>query len=151
MKSSFKISNEKKNRVFITNGKVVRWIPPISPYYKLNFDGAVFNEQGAVGLGVMIQDCFGCVIGALSEQIPILVSAATVAREVSVFDIEMEGDVEVILKVLLASDVSHLKYGHVLSDILVLVGEFCFSCFSHIKRVGNSVAHFLAKNSKFGK
>ena len=72
------------------------------------------------------------------------------AREVSVFNIEVEGDAEVILKVLLASDVSHLEYGHVISDILVLVAEFRFCCFSHIKHVGNSVTHFIARNSKFG-
>lgn len=140
----FQSAQEKKTRVSIVNGRVVRWIPPISLHYKLNFDEAVFNEQGAAGLGIAIQDCFGYMIGALSERIPIPVSVATVevlaceramafAREVSVFDIEVEGDVEVILKALLVSDVSPPEYGHVLSNILVLANEFCFCCFSHIK------------------
>ena len=67
---------------------------------------------------MVISDCSGNVIGALSERIPIPVSAATVealacrramvfAKEVSIFNIEVEGDAEVILKAILANDVTH--------------------------------------------
>lgn len=38
----------------------------------------VFKELGAVGLGVVIRDTEGLVIGALAEQIPLPTSAATV-------------------------------------------------------------------------
>ena len=45
----------------------VRWITPISPHYKVNYDGAIFKESGAAGLGVIIRDSVGGVIGALTE------------------------------------------------------------------------------------
>nr|POE85803.1 hypothetical protein CFP56_07142 [Quercus suber] len=47
----------------------VRWIPPISPRYKVNYDGAIFKEIEAAGLGVIIRDSVGSVIGALAERI----------------------------------------------------------------------------------
>lgn len=46
-------------------------------HYKINFDGAVFDELGAAGLGVVMRDSYGCVIGALSE-FAMPISAATV-------------------------------------------------------------------------
>ena len=58
--------------------RAARWIPTISPHYKINFDVAIFNEVGAAGLGVVVRDSYGCVIVALSERIPILTFAATV-------------------------------------------------------------------------
>ena len=56
----------------------VRWIPPISPHYKVNYDGAIFKESGATGLGVIIRDSVGSVIGALAERISLPSSVATV-------------------------------------------------------------------------
>ena len=116
--NDFQSAQAKNHRASIANVRAVRWIPPISPHYKSNFDGVVFIELGAAGLGVVISDCSGNVIGALSERIPIPVSAATVealacrramvfAKEVSIFNIEVEGDAEVILKAILANDVTH--------------------------------------------
>lgn len=55
----------------------IKWKPPSSLYYKINFDGATFNELRAAGLGVVIRDSLGCVIGALSERILVLVFATT--------------------------------------------------------------------------
>ena len=36
----------------------------------------------------------------------------------------------------------------VLSDVLFLAADFCVCTFSHVKRAGNSVAHFLARQCK---
>ena len=80
----------------------VKWIPPISPMYKVNYDGAIFKELGAAGLGVIIRDSVGGVIGALAERISLPSSVATVealacmwavlfALELSVFDATFEG------------------------------------------------------------
>ena len=134
-------------------------MPPISPLYKTNFDGALFSDLGAADLGVVIRDSCGLVVGALVERIPILISAAIVealayrralyfANELSICELVCEGDAEVIIRALLSKEVVHLEYGHVLQDSLVLANDFRICNFVHIKRVGNLVAHFLARLAK---
>ena len=62
----------------------------------------------------------------------------------------MEGDAEVIMKALLIKDGSHRKYGHVLNDALSLAAEFRFCIFTHVKLLGNSIVHILARCAKSG-
>ncbi|XP_075654568.1 uncharacterized protein LOC142624725 [Castanea sativa] len=133
----FKSAHGQVQRVSIVGSRAVRWMPPISPLYKLNFDGALFRDQGDAGLGVVIRDSSGQVVGALAERIPIPKSAATVearayrrallsAKELSIYEIVCEGDAEVIVRALMAKEVENPKYGHVLQDILFLASDFRF-------------------------
>ena len=46
-----------------------RWKPSASGTYKINFDGAFFEEQACAGLEVVIRDLAGLVIGALCQKI----------------------------------------------------------------------------------
>lgn len=71
-------------------------------------------------------------------------------KELSFFDIVCEGDAELIIKALLARDVHHSEYGHNIQDSLILAYEFQVCKFTHVKCVGNTVAHFLARWSKLG-
>ena len=54
------------------------------------------------------------------------------------------------MKALLIKDGSHPEYGHVLNDAVSLVAEFRFCMFTHVKCLGNSIAHFLASSVKSG-
>ena len=36
-----------------------RWMPPKPGEYKINFDGAMFNESEEAGIGVMVRDSSG--------------------------------------------------------------------------------------------
>lgn len=74
----FKSTQVLENRVLATCSRTVRWMPPTSPLFKINFDRALFRDIGAVGLGMVIRDSSGHVVGALAERIPIPQSAATV-------------------------------------------------------------------------
>lgn len=87
--------------------------------------GALFSNLGAAGLGMVICDSSGQVVGALAERIPIPKFAATIealacrraltfAKELSIFEAKCEGDAEVIVRALLSREVEHLDYGHVL-------------------------------------
>ena len=104
-------------------------------------------------------DASSKVFRAIAQQIKNPISAATVealaccramilAKDEGVLDCIFKGDAETIIKAILASDLSHPKYGHVINDILQLSIVFSYCSFSHVKRVGNSVVHFLARSSK---
>ena len=60
----------------------------------------------------------------------------------------LEGDAEVVIRASLSKEVDHPKYGHVIQDILAQ--NFWVCNFAHVKHLGNSIAHFLARHSKSG-
>lgn len=125
----------------------------------MNFDGTVFKELGVAGLGVVIHDSEGLVIGALAERIPLPHSATMVgalacriavllAKEMSIFKATFEVDAEMIINALKDGGTNHLVFGHVIQDSLVLASAFHFSNFSHVKRFVNLVAHYPAMKAK---
>nr|POE51000.1 putative ribonuclease h protein [Quercus suber] len=139
----------------------VRWIPPISPGYKVNYDGAIFKDIGAAGLGVVIRDAGGSVIGSLMERIPLPLAVASVealacrravlfAKELCIFDASFEGDSEIVTNALRRGESNHPEFGLVILDALELARGFRSCNFVHVNRLGNSVAHFLARSSKSG-
>ena len=50
-------------------GPRVRWTKPLEDFYKVNFDAALFDTNNMVGIGMVIRDCNGNIIGALSQKI----------------------------------------------------------------------------------
>ena len=56
----------------------MRWIPPIAPQCKINFDEACFSTEGAAGLGAVIRDASSQVHGALAQRIKFSLSATLV-------------------------------------------------------------------------
>ena len=48
------------------NSLPTRWTPPTTGVYKANVDSAVFRDQSTAGVGVLLQDDKGQVVGALS-------------------------------------------------------------------------------------
>ena len=155
----FKSAKVHERRAIVEGIGAVKWRPPSPNHYKINFDGAVFSDVEVAGLGVVICDSYGRVMGSLAERVPLLTLAAMVealacrrallfAKELCIFDVVFERDAELIIKALLGKDVHHPEYGHVIQDSLVLATEFRFCKFDHVKRLGNLVAHFLARCSK---
>ena len=69
-------------------------------------------------------------------------------KELTIFKAVCEGDVEVIVRALQSKEEEQRKYGHVFQDILVLATDFQVYNFTHVKHLGNSIAHFLARRSK---
>ena len=43
---------------------------------------------------------------------------------------------------------SNPEFGHILYDSLVLASDLRVCFFSHVKRIGNFVAHFLVRHTK---
>ena len=58
--------------------KHTRWKPPKAGQFKVNYDGAIFREQGRAGIGVVIRNSDGAVLASLSQQIPLPTTVAQV-------------------------------------------------------------------------
>ena len=141
--------------------RAARWTPPLPSHLKINFDEATFKELGCVGISVVVRNSTGAVIGALSQRIMMPSFAAIVellacrkalffAKDLGVVQCIVEGDAEVIIQALRQKDSSHPEFGHVIQDVLFLANDFQSCCFSHVNRIGNVVAHCLARSSKSG-
>lgn len=123
---------------------------------KINFDGAVFKNEGLAGLGVIIQNDKGLVMATSSQTIPLPTSiemvellaarsALCLARELQFDQVIVEGDSELEIKKLNSKDYSSTSFGHVIRDIKIASSAFRNFVFSHIRRQGNKVAHRLAR------
>ena len=138
---------------------VQQWRPPDSHCFKVNFDAAVFRDLNKAGLGVIVRDCGGAVLGALSSSIPLAQSVADVealaclkvvkfALEIGLTRVIFEGDSAVIISALTQENGEVANYGNILEDIRQLVGAFQSVIFSHTSCVCNSVADALVKKAK---
>jgi ribonuclease HI len=136
----------------------VRWKPPSSNLFKVNFDGAIFRESNTGGLGVVIRDNTGMVIATLSqkvtgnhtaEMIEALAARRAIrfAMEVGVTNAEFEGDAETVIRDLCRTAPIYTPYGLVIEDAKVLLAEIQNFSLSHTRRSGNSVAHALARRA----
>ena len=125
------------------------------------FYGAVFEEAGEAGIGVVVlRNGNGEVLAALSEKIPYPGTVELVeilaARRAVQFIAELgmaqsifEGDSESVYKALKSGDVGHASIGQYVKDIMSISGSIRTFSFSHTRRQGNCVAHALAKRARF--
>ena len=68
----------------------------------------------------------------------------------SIFEAIVEGDAEIVISALKDGSTSNLEFGHIIQDPLVLANDLRLCIFSHVKRLGNTVAHYLARKAKSG-
>ena len=99
----FQTANDVRSRQEAQTREVVRWIAPKHGQYKVNCDAAVFTRSKEVGFGVIIRDCAGLVIAALSEkgiglsgaveaEAKAMKVAVQFAKEVGIREATFEGD-----------------------------------------------------------
>ena len=97
------------------------------------------------GIGVVIRNSGGQVIGAISDRInpPATVDdvealacrkAISFALELGVEKVVLEGDSETIIQALNANSNYVNTFGHIIEDIRALALNFVSFCFSHVKR-----------------
>ena len=125
----------------------------------MNFDGTIFPELGKVGLRVVVHDSHGKAIASLSDQAPLRFSpvimeamaaarAITFAQELGIKEFMLEGDSEAVITTLKSTKVSLTTYGHLLEFAKSTLTTSNCIAFTHIRRIGNRVAHNLAKHAK---
>ena len=136
-----------------------KWNPPPLNSYKTNFDGAMFNESNEVGIGVVIRNCKGEIMVALSEKIqkPQFVVALEMlatkravlfARECGIQQSSFEGDSKFVINSLRHGELLHSSVGYLLKDTMSYASSLRSFSFSHVSRQGNSVAHVLAQRER---
>ena len=135
---------------------VLNWITPTYDRYKINVDGAMFTSQKMAGVGVLIQDAKGRLIGACSKKIMAPLGAIEAeskafevglqfAKDMFIQGFILEGDSQVLVNALkdlspLPSFVVALVYSFVAAS-----HDFPWVDFFHIHRQGNRPIHLLAK------
>ena len=111
-------------------------------------------------MGVVLRDDKGCVAGALSQKIyaplgPLgaeakaMEAAVLFARDMRIQDIVFEGDSLQVCNFLRGCSLVPPDVANVLEDILSQLQFFHSFVFSHIRKVGNMLAHLLAQHAKF--
>ena len=103
----------------------VKWRPPNAPSSQVNFDGALFSQDGLAGISVVIQNEQGQVMAALSQQIPSPASVEMVevltahralmfAKELRFDKVVVEGDSETVVNAILGDYMENSYMGYVL-------------------------------------
>ena len=133
----------------------VRWSPLGLNAVKVNFDGAMFKESNEAGIEIVVRNQDGRVMAAMAKKIhhPTSVEileflaarrAVLFASELGFLQIIFEGDLEVTIRALQEENSAISSVGHIIKDIMSILGSFVTHTFSHVRRQGNTVAHVLA-------
>ena len=152
-----------QHRVKLASKKLLRkviWKPPDVGLLKTNFDGVVFEDLGAAGIGAVVRNSFDEVLAALSKVIPLpssIVALETIVARWAVLFVRelgfngsiLEGDSEWAILAIKNQSFQHPLVGHLVKDVVSLVNILQYSSFSHTCRQGNVLAHALAQRARF--
>lgn len=141
--------------LFPENPRPTHWSPPSPGSLKLNTDAAINTELGVVGLGGVIRDEYGNVLGAFAKRYMGRVDAhlaeSLAIRAGLVFALEsglrvkeLESDALNVIQAIYGGCSSH-EDGLVIDDINFLLNLAGGINCSHVKRECNMVAHSLAQ------
>ena len=112
-----------------------RWTPPPPGWMKVNFDGATFKERNLAGLGGVIHNDNGLIMAAFTQTIPLPTSiemvevlaarnALVLANDLSLNQVQLEGDSEKIINALSKGGKDSSSFGHILLDIKLISSAF---------------------------
>ena len=108
-----------------TDAGVSTWKPPPDPVFKLNFDAAIFSDLNMSRVGVIIRNCKGEVMVAMtakgppvggSEEAEILACrrALEFAIDAGFTDLVIEGDNEAVMSSLSSFGPDQSRLGHII-------------------------------------
>jgi ribonuclease HI len=134
------------------------WKPPHVGFGKVNWDASLNLNSGMVGMGCVIRNEEGVVIGAKCSSCKAFVDplcaeamAALCAMEfccdMGFVNIESEGDSLQVIKGLCRPDFSLDRIRHFMDAIKQKISRFSVCKWSHYCREANEVAHLLARKA----
>jgi len=116
-----------KEKSILVRPPAIRWSPPPVECYKINFDAAILEGINRVGIRVVCKDYEGHVLVALSQNVALVQSvemaealarkrAVEFARELTFFDVLIEGDCLCVIQALQDSDHCFTFFGHIIEE-----------------------------------
>jgi ribonuclease HI len=133
-----------------------KWMAPSQGWYKANWDVAIDNRKGRVGIGVILRDERGQMVAAMSKtRIGILEpstgeafaasSAVCFCRDLGVQCVVLEGDAKQIVDTVNSNSASWSRFGHLIDDTRRILESFPQWKCQFVRREANEAAHRLAK------
>ena len=137
-----------------------RWTPPREEWYKVNMDGALFKESSNCGIGIVIRNERGELMGAMSKKLDILLGALEVeakafeeglqfVKDLGLKHVELEGDAKGVIDALRGCSPPPISIKMIIEGIK---GQKCNALVwevSYVRRTYNMAAHLLARNAQF--
>ena len=125
-------------------------------FVKANFDGAIFEDISAAGIGVAVWNELREVVATMAEKVPVPDSVFTLetlatrravmfVQELGLRNVVFKGDSTSSIQAISNRLFTHSSCGHIINDILLFVNSFQSFSFSHVCRQGNTLADALAK------
>jgi ribonuclease HI len=132
-----------------------RWIAPPLGFLKANWDASIDSKRGRVGVGVVVRDHLGrfwaskCMVregflDPMSAEAMGATLAAQFCQELGMEQIKLEGDAKLVIDAVQSRRQDDSNKGHLIADILLVLGTFQQWEMIHVRREGNNVAHRLA-------
>ena len=134
------------------------WTPPDDEYYKINFDGALFQVNNCAGIGVVIRNGDGQVMASFSQQSPLPLTvievealstrkALILTQETSFTQVVLEGDSQTLITALKTGSHTLAHFGHIVQDIRYLAFSLSDVSYSHVRSQCNTIAYLLARRA----
>jgi len=143
-----------------SNSRRRYWTPPLSDWYKVNVDEAVFKEINSYSIGVVIRNDKGQLMRAMSKKLELPLGAleveakaveegAMLAKDFDLSHIIIEGDAQTVMSAL----AGHTSPPSTIQNIIARARQrtLNFSAWkaTHVRRNCNQAAHLMARNAKF--
>ncbi|KAK2661981.1 hypothetical protein Ddye_000555 [Dipteronia dyeriana] len=133
-----------------------RWRPPTKPMYKINTDASIQTQSNCIGVGIVIHDRSGWVMGSSAQRIqacftPQIAKAIAIlrgvdfARDMGLLPDVVESDALGVVKHINDGTIISADVGLVLSDILHIMCLVGIESVLFVSRKVNMVAHYLSK------
>ncbi|KAK3205423.1 hypothetical protein Dsin_019469 [Dipteronia sinensis] len=152
----FQKANVACNGMCDTGGTdTIKWSPPIADMYKINTDATLDVEANIVGVGIVIWNPCGDVMGSAAQRLvvsflPPLAEAVAILRGIE-FVIELgtllvvESDARGMVNLINSGRPNLVEIGLVCNDIASRIQEGLVTWVQFVPRKENNVNHYLAK------